>query len=126
MLVNWTVTNEDATNTVISSWQDNVYAESTQGSQSVSFLGSFTHYGSLAPNASYTQTQLVTLPISLSTGAYNLFVVTNEYPPVPPGLPPLPHPASTSNLGSDTSAAIPIAITQELPGPGGYLGYSTN
>ena len=67
ILVNWTVTNQGSGDTVVSSWQDDVYVDTgtTLDSNAV-LLGSFTHNGLLDPGGSYTQSQLVTLPINLS------------------------------------------------------------
>ncbi len=94
--VNWTVTNEGTGDTangavtggiapgVVDSWQDNVYADTsfTLTANAV-LLGSFTHTfglstaGDLNAGASYSESQLVPLPISLA-GYYNLFVVSDE------------------------------------------------
>jgi hypothetical protein len=77
VLVTWTTTNEGLGDTAISSWQDDIYADTsaTLTSQAV-LLGSFTHVGLLNPGESYTQSELVTVPISF-LGAYNIFVVAN-------------------------------------------------
>ena len=66
-------------------------------------LDSFTHTGLLDSEQSYQQSELVTLPISLS-GSYNLFVVTNADRAVYEG----------SNASSSTSARAPIYISQQL------------
>ena len=77
ILVNWTVANQGGSDTAVSTWQDDVYIDtgSTLDSNAV-LLGSFTHNGLLNAGGSYSQSQLVTLPINL-LGTYNLFVVTN-------------------------------------------------
>ena len=75
ILVNWTVANQGASDTAVSSWPDDVYADTSSAPDSNAvLLGSFTHNGLLNPGDSYSQSQLVTLPISL-LGSYNLFVV---------------------------------------------------
>jgi hypothetical protein len=110
VLVTWKVVNQGTGDTVASTWVDNVYADtgSSPGANAV-LLGSFTHNGLLNAGDSYTQAQLVTLPISLS-GAYHLFVVTN----VPPNGQQNPPVYEAGNISNDTSAALPVTITQHL------------
>jgi hypothetical protein len=114
VLVNWTVTNLGSGDTVVTSWQDNVYADAgaTVNDQS-NLLGSFTHTGLLNPGDSYMQSQLVALPIKL-LGAYNLFVVTN----------PL-HTVYESDTNNNASPALPITISLQIPGSGGGGGQQT-
>src|SRR5262249_10827984 len=107
--LNWTVTNLGTGDTVASTWLDNVYADtSTTLTSSGILLGSFTHNGLLNPNDTYSQSQQVTLPITLN-GAYNLFVVTDSgaggQHPVYEG------PTQPTN---GTSAKVPITISQKL------------
>ncbi len=104
--------NQGAGDTADASWQDNVYADtgSTLSSNAV-LLGSFTQTGNLDAGAAYSQSLLVTLPISLS-GPYNLFVATNE--PAPAGQSVTPTPAYETNFNNDTSAALPITVVQSL------------
>ncbi len=108
-MVNWTVANQGSGDTAVTAWQDNVYIEasSTLDANSI-LLGSFTHVGLLAAGESYSQSQLVTLPIDLS-GPYNLFVVTNR-PPHANNPPPVYDP----NDANDGSAALPISVGQQL------------
>jgi hypothetical protein len=109
VLVNWTVANNGTGDSAVTSWQDNVYADTgTTLSANAVFLGSFTHNGLLAAGGSYSQSQLVALPINLS-GPYNLFVVTNE-----PGQGQTTPPVYESNFNNDTSAAVPITVAQSL------------
>ena len=113
VMLNWTVANQGAGDTAVSSWQDNVYADtgSTLDSHAV-LLGSYKHTGLLGAGGSYSQSQIVTLPISLS-GPYNLFVVTNEPVPVPgQSAPPLP--VYESNFNNDTSTAVAVNVVQTL------------
>jgi hypothetical protein len=106
--VNWSVTNQSTGDTAVSSWQDRVYIDTgTTLTGSAVLLDTFTHYGLLAGGASYNQAQLVTVPISL-LGNYHLFVVTNTDGAV-----------YESNTSNDTSAAVPITITQQVTGGGG-------
>jgi YD repeat-containing protein len=106
VLVNWTVTNQGIGDSAVTSWQDKVYADtgSTVSSNAV-LLDSFTHTGLLDAGAFYSQSQLVTLPISL-LGPYNLFVVTNGAV--------LTSPVYESDFNNDTSTAVPIMISQQL------------
>jgi hypothetical protein len=114
LLVNWTVTNQGSGDTAVASWQDDVYADtgSTLSSKGI-LLGSYTHTGLLEAGGSYTQSQLVTLPINLS-GPYNLFVVTDQPAPPQPGQNPGPPPVYETSYSDDTSAALPITVNQQL------------
>ncbi len=100
ILVTWTVTNQGSGDTAVSSWQDSVSADTgaTLDQNAIS-LGSFTHNGLLEPGATYSQSQLVTIPISLS-GAYNLFVETDSNGQV-----------YETNTSNNDSAPLPITIT---------------
>ncbi len=101
--LNWTVANQGAGDTAVTTWQDSVYVDtsSTLDSNAI-LLDSFTHYGLLAAGSSYNQSQLVTLPIDL-LGSYNLFVVTNSAGNV-----------YESNTTNNTSAAIPLTISLQV------------
>ena len=103
--VNWTVTNQGSNDTGVSEWQDSVYVDSgsTLDGNAI-LLGTFTHYGLLAGGSSYTQSQLVTLPIDL-LGEYNLFVVTDSSNQVYEG-----------NNSNNTSTPVPIAIDLQVQG----------
>ena len=109
MQINWTVANQGTGDTVATSWQDNVYVEvGTTLDNSAILLGSFTHTGLLNAGQSYTQSQLVSLPINLS-GPYHFFVVTNQS-----AKSQSPPPVYDLNTANDVSSAIPINITQQL------------
>ncbi len=114
VLVNWTVANLGAGDTAVTSWQDNVYADtgSTLTSNGI-LLASYTHNGLLAAGASYSESQDVPLPISLS-GPCNLFVVTNEPFLAPGETTTPPPPVYESNFNNDTSAPMPIGVVQTL------------
>ncbi len=114
ILVNWTVVNQGEGDTAVSTWQDEVFIDtgSTLDSNAV-LVGSFTHNGLIDAGGSYSQSQLVTLPINL-LGTYNLFVVTNTSNSV--------YESDTSN---DTSAPVPITIALKLTGGGGTGGHGT-
>jgi hypothetical protein len=104
VLVTWTVANQGTGDTALSAWVDNVYASTAATFDSTAvLLGSFPHYGLLGPGRSYTETQLVTLPINF-LGGYNLFVVTNAtgtvYQPV----------------ANNTSTALPSNMNWQLGG----------
>ena len=67
VLVNWTVTNQGTGGTGTTSWLDNVYADTgTTVDANAVLLGSFTNAEALAAGGSYSQSQLVTLPITMS------------------------------------------------------------
>ncbi len=109
VLLDWTVANQGSGDSAVTSWQDNVYADTGSSlSSNAILLGSYTHNGLLAAGDSYNQSQLVTLPINLS-GPYNLFVVTNE-----PADPKDPSPVYELDTVNDTSAAVPVTVVQQL------------
>ncbi len=105
VVVNWTVANESNSDTAVSSWQDSVYIDSnsTLDNQAI-LLGTYNHFGLLAANGSYTQSQLVTIPINL-LGNYNLFVVADSSGTVYEG----PN-------DNNTSAALPITVSLNVQG----------
>jgi YD repeat-containing protein len=107
--VSWTVTDQGTGDTAVTSWLDSVYASTaaTFDSRAV-LLGTFAHTGLLNAGGSYSQAQLVTLPLALS-GSYNLFVVTNT---TAQGL--TPGAVYESDTTNNVSAAQPIAVTQQL------------
>ena len=80
MSVSWTVTNT-GTDTAKTSWSDGVYLSSKQAVDSTAvFLGSFVAPNTLAPNASYTQTQTVTIPNTTLIGSNeNILIQANTY-----------------------------------------------
>ncbi len=108
ILVEWTVTNQSTGDTAVSTWQDSVYIDTgaTLDSNAV-LLASFAHYGLLNGGGSYSQAQLIVLPIN-DLGNYNLFVVTNSSSAV-----------YESNTNNNTSEALPIAIVLQATGGGG-------
>ncbi len=108
ILVNWTIANQGTSDTAAGSWQDDVYvdASSTLDDNGI-LLGAFTHTGLLDGGDSYTQSQLVTIPISI-LGDYNLFVVANATGAV-----------HESNVNNNTFGPMPIAITLQSPSGGG-------
>jgi hypothetical protein len=102
--VSWTVANEGGNDTGVSAWQDSVYATTSNTlDASAQLLGTFIHYGLLAGNGSYQQSQLVTIPIDF-LGNYNLFVVADSGQAVYEG---------TRNT---TSAAFPITVSLTAQG----------
>jgi hypothetical protein len=108
ILVNWTVLNQGTTDTAVSAWNDNVYVEAGSTlDQNGLLLGSFTHRGILNGGASYSQSQQVTIPISLS-GNYNLFVVANANGAV-----------HESNANNNTFGPMALDVTSQSSGGGG-------
>lgn len=80
--VTWTVQNNGVVGTGSSSWYDRVWLSLenhvTSGESETYLLGSFDHFAALEVGESYTQTQTVTIPESVS-GPYYLFVITDAY-----------------------------------------------
>ncbi|HVX61185.1 MAG TPA: CARDB domain-containing protein, partial [Pirellulales bacterium] len=76
--VSWTVTNQGVGDTAVGDWTDKVYAttDAALGANRVLIAAFTRHHGLLQPGASYTETELVEIPYTL-TGAYNLFVETD-------------------------------------------------
>lgn len=107
----WTVRNQGGGDTAASSWQDDVYIEANGTLDGNGLLlGSFVHDGLLDGGSSYTQTQLVTLPISLM-GTYNLFVVANAN-----------NSAFEANTSNNTSSPQAITIQMQISGGTGNGG----
>ena len=104
LTVNWTVTNTGpgATPPSSTSWVDLVYLVGNGVSNSGNYtsLGTFSHNGTLAIGAAYSQSETVTLPQSVS-GPYTLFVLTDADHDVYQASDPLNHIAS-----------IPLTINQ--------------
>ncbi|HVX60600.1 MAG TPA: CARDB domain-containing protein, partial [Pirellulales bacterium] len=79
--VSWTVTNQGSV-TAPGGWSDAIYLSDTPGGNPFgagdTYVGSFSHDASLAPGASYTQQQTMTLRASAVGNRY-LVVVANAY-----------------------------------------------
>ncbi|HEX29157.1 TPA: hypothetical protein ENG04_03660, partial [Candidatus Poribacteria bacterium] len=76
--VRWTVANAGTGETPVSSWSDRLYL-STSGTldpNTAIVLGTFSHYGKLAPGDSYEQIRTVGLPFNLPASCY-LFIWTD-------------------------------------------------
>jgi subtilase family serine protease len=103
--VNWTVSNQGSGDTAIENWTDKVFA-STDGvlDSNDILLGSFSHNGLLNAGASYSQSELVTLPFNL-VGDYNLFIVTDTDGKV----------YEAANEGNNSSLALPVTVTRQTP-----------
>ena len=102
------MSNQSTGDTAVSAWQDSVYLDKgTTLDQSAVLLGSFAHYGLVSGGGSYTQSQLLTLPINL-LGTYNLFVVANSSGDV-----------HESNASNNTSVPVPLAIVRQITDPQG-------
>ncbi len=104
--LDWTVTNtgNGPTRPSETSWTDRIYLSSNGVFDPTNnvFLGGFTHNGGLAPGASYTQSQAVTLPVGIS-GPYTLFLVVDALNQV-----------YQSGVTID-SQALPISVTLSPP-----------
>ncbi len=109
--VSWTVTNRGTGDTVVSSWQDNIYADtgSAPGPNAI-LLGSFPHNGLLDAGALYAET--VTLPAdpavpyaSYLAAPYHLFLATNQ---------PLAGASGAPVYEPTPSAPARIAVGQKL------------
>ncbi len=77
--ISWTVQNAGVTDTGVASWSDAVYlsTDDTLSTSADTLLGTYSHTGALASEASYTQNQIVTLPHCVS-GPYYIFVLTDR------------------------------------------------
>lgn len=76
--VSFTVYNQGAGNSNVSSWYDKVYLSTNPNElQNPIELASIKHSYGLAPDATYTQTVNLSLPTSLNAGNYYLYVVVD-------------------------------------------------
>ena len=100
----WTITNQGAGATPTDTWSDQIVLSAddslTSGSNEFD-LGTFTHTGSLAAGAQYSDTGSVTLPTGIS-GTYFLFVIADS--------------GDVADQGSTASShfasvALPVALT---------------
>jgi RHS repeat-associated protein len=108
VFVTWTVLNQGAGDTILASWQDSVYVSSSPTLPvGTAPVASFAHTGLLNSGVSYTQTQLLTLPIGLATGTYYVFVQTNTATDPTDSV-------YESDGTNNLSAGSQIAITQQL------------
>jgi len=76
--VTYTVTNQGKAQTQQNSWFDAIYIspDATLNMSNAVYLGAFKHNGILPVSDSYTQTQMVEIPISF-TGDYHIFCVAD-------------------------------------------------
>ncbi len=78
LAVSYTVINQGAGNPNSSSWRDRIYLSTNPDElENPIELKTITHYNGLEPNATYTITESIALPSSLSAGDYYLYVVTD-------------------------------------------------
>ena len=105
--VNWTTTNQGIGDTAVSSWSDKIVAskDNILGNSDDVYLSGFTRNGLLNVGASYSRSELVTIPFNFTSGDYNLFVVTDANQNV--------YEASGEN--NNSSAAIPIQVVRRTP-----------
>ncbi|MEZ6135593.1 MAG: CARDB domain-containing protein [Pirellulaceae bacterium] len=75
--VTWRVRNDGTAATDQATWVDRVYLSSNNTLGGDVLLGTFEHNGVLAADASYTQTQTVVVPPSVSPGNYFILVQTD-------------------------------------------------
>jgi hypothetical protein len=80
ILVNWTVRNQGTGDTIVSSWTDQIILSPnpTLGLGGDALLGTFTKTSVLASNTSYSRSESITLPFSIASGSYRIFVVTDS------------------------------------------------
>ena len=106
--INWTVTNEGTGDTAVTNWSDELYLSTspTLGAGIFIDLGPFAHNGLLNAGASYTESPNVSVPFSVATGTYYLFVYTDIENQVYEG----------ANEGNNVNAfTAPISISQNPP-----------
>ncbi|MEX2307284.1 MAG: CARDB domain-containing protein [Pirellulales bacterium] len=104
ILVSWTVANQGSGDTSVAAWTDRVVAsvDSILGNADDVALGSIAHNGSLAIGGSYSISQLVTIPITLS-GMHYLFVSTDVGNQV----------FEAADEANNYSLALPVLITRQ-------------
>ncbi|MGP0104360.1 CARDB domain-containing protein, partial [Rhodoblastus sp.] len=104
--ISWVVTNQGVGGTpVASGWTDNIVlsASGVPGASDNIVLASVEDPNGLAPGASYTQSAVVNLPITLAGGAYSLFVVADANSGV-----------TEANPTASVSTATPVNVVQSL------------
>jgi len=110
--LSWTVANQGTGDTVATTWNDDVFASASSNLSSPILLGTFAHNGLLNAGHSYTTSQPVTVPISLS-GTYYVFVTTN-----PQYIDPTTHEPTyavyESNYANDSSPPVTVSVNQLL------------
>jgi RHS repeat-associated protein len=102
--VEWTVRNQGTGDTAVSGWTDRVILskDAQVGNSDDIVLGSFSRGEILAPNQSYTRSELVTIPFDAIAG-YQVFVVTDVGNSV--------YEATQENNNSSTGQ--PLTVTRE-------------
>ncbi|MDO8336185.1 MAG: CARDB domain-containing protein, partial [Candidatus Saccharibacteria bacterium] len=105
--ISWTVHNNGAGPTVLSSWYDAVYLslDETLNTATDQFIGYRQHSGIMGPGESYTATAPFTLPVNFS-GNYYVFVVADSTNLV------YEHGSKDNNADYDTTT---ITISRPLP-----------
>ncbi|MCA9191785.1 MAG: hypothetical protein KDB03_08485 [Planctomycetales bacterium] len=101
--ITWRVRNDGTAATDQSSWLDRIYLSSDTTLGGDILLGEFTHQGSLAPDASYTRSQSIVVPASVSPGNYFVLVQTDA-------LNTLEEPGAE---GNNVSASQQIGVTPQ-------------
>ena len=101
ILVEWTVANQGAGDTVATRWRDRVYASTDVLLGSDTLLGEFRRDGALDPEGTYSRSEVVTVPFSFQ-GQYHLFIVTDTHGDVFEG----------PNEGNNGSPALPLEVIQ--------------
>ena len=110
--LSWTVTNQGTGDTIATTWNDAVYASASSNLSSPVLLGTFAHQGLLEAGQSYSTTEPVPIPISLS-GTYYLFVTTNPATIDPTTNQPT-YAVYESNYANDSSTPVTVTVNQSL------------
>jgi subtilase family serine protease len=105
--INWTVSNPGAGTTLEGSWVDRVYLSPSASfnAETALLAASFPHSGDLAPDASYTRTENVTVPLR-AQGTYYVFVVTDANNGVQ---------ECANNDNNAGAGSTPINVSNNLP-----------
>jgi len=110
--LSWTVTNQGTGDTIATTWNDAVYASASSNLSSPVLLGTFAHQGLLEAGQSYSTTEPVPIPISLS-GTYYLFVTTNPATIDQTTNQPT-YAVYESNYANDSSTPVTVTVNQSL------------
>uniref|UniRef100_UPI0035626DD0 CARDB domain-containing protein n=1 Tax=Stieleria sp. TaxID=2795976 RepID=UPI0035626DD0 len=102
--VTWRVRNDGTATTLVDSWTDRLYLSSDNVRGNDTFLGSYTHTGSLASDASYTMTASPVIPAHVAVGNYYVLVETDATNRVD-------EPTAEGNNISASNTQVGVALT---------------
>jgi RHS repeat-associated protein len=110
--LSWTVKNQGTGDSIATSWDDDVFASTSSNLSSPILVGTYVHNGLMNADQSYTTSQPVPIPLSLSGTVY-LFVTTNPSF-IDPTTKLTTYAVYESNYANDNSTAAIVTVAQAL------------